>query len=78
MLLATPACSHAAAASLGTTGMVVGPLAGTNSVVLAAGSAWVAATDAPWLHLDAANQSGAGSTNVLFSYDANNGGTRTR
>jgi sugar lactone lactonase YvrE len=30
-----------------------------------------------WLHLDTANQSGTGSTNVIFSYDANPDVTRT-
>src|SRR5439155_53370 len=30
-----------------------------------------------WLHLSAANQSGTGSTNVIFSYDSNPGATRS-
>lgn len=38
---------------------------------------WTATAGAVWLHLDAANQSGTGSTNVIFSYDANPGATRT-
>jgi DNA-binding beta-propeller fold protein YncE len=66
--------------ALGTTALLVGPSAGTNSVVLAvapATGAWTATANAAWLHLDAANQSGTGSTNVVFSYDANPGGTRT-
>ena len=34
-------------------------------------------TNATWLHLSPANQSGTGSTNVIFSYDANPGATRS-
>ena len=40
-------------------------------------AAWTATINAPWLHLTTANQSGAGSTNVIFSFDANPGPTRT-
>ncbi len=39
--------------------------------------AWTATANDAWLHLDAANQSGAGSANVVFSFDANPGPTRT-
>jgi hypothetical protein len=66
--------------TLGTTALLVGPGAGTNSVVLAvtpATGTWTATTNAPWLHLSMNNQSGAGSTNVVFCYDANPGATRT-
>ena len=66
--------------ALGTTALLVGPGAGTNSVVLAvtpATAAWTATTSATWLHLNSANQSGTGSTNVVFSYDANPGATRS-
>jgi hypothetical protein len=38
---------------------------------------WTATTNATWLHLSSANQSGTGSTNVVFSYDANPGATRS-
>ena len=38
---------------------------------------WTATTNATWLHLSPANQSGTGSTNVVFSYDANPGATRS-
>ncbi len=65
--------------SLGTTARLEGPAAGIDSVVLVAIpqiGAWTAKANAPWLHLTAANQSGAGSTNVIFSYDANAGATR--
>jgi FtsP/CotA-like multicopper oxidase with cupredoxin domain/sugar lactone lactonase YvrE len=56
-----------------------GPAAGSDSAVLAnsPGSAWTATTNATWLHLSAANQSGTGNTNVIFTYDANPGATRT-
>jgi sugar lactone lactonase YvrE len=65
--------------TLGTSALLVGPSAGINSVVLALAppsGAWSATTSTPWLHLTAANQNGAGSTNVFFSYDANPGVTR--
>jgi sugar lactone lactonase YvrE len=65
---------------LGTAALWVGPSTGTNSVVLGVTpttATWVAATNSPWLHLSVANQSGIGSTNVIFSYDANPGGTRS-
>ena len=38
---------------------------------------WTATANDAWLHLSVANQSGTGSTNVVFSYDANPGATRT-
>ncbi len=65
---------------LGTTALLVGPAAGTNSVALAVtptNGTWTAATSAAWLHLSPANQSGSGSTNVIFSYDDNPGATRS-
>jgi hypothetical protein len=65
---------------LGTAELLVGPPAGSNSVVLAVGSqtnAWTAAPNAGWLHLNPANQNGIGSANVIFSYDANPGATRS-
>jgi sugar lactone lactonase YvrE len=64
---------------LGTASLVVGSAAGINSVVLGVTpptASWIATTNAPWLQLTAANQSGLGSTNVIFSYDANPGATR--
>jgi len=66
--------------SLGTTTLTVGPSAGSNTVVLGVApnfATWTAITIATWLHLSAANQSGTGSTNVVFSYDANPGPTRS-
>jgi hypothetical protein len=66
--------------SLGAATEVVGPSAGSNSVVVAVApqtTAWTATTNVLWLHLSPANQSGTGSTNVIFSYDANPGATRS-
>jgi DNA-binding beta-propeller fold protein YncE len=77
LLLLIPA---AWAQTLGTTNLLEGNLAGSDSVVLSvtpAGAAWTAATSNSWLHLSCGNQSGAGSTNVVFTLDANLGATRT-
>jgi sugar lactone lactonase YvrE len=66
--------------TLGTTSSLEGPAAGIDSVVLATIpviATWTAAANASWLHLNQANQSGTGPTNVIFSYDANPGATRT-
>jgi Putative binding domain, N-terminal/NHL repeat len=66
--------------SLGIANRVEGPAMGTDSVVLAVSpptAPWTTTADVSWLHLNAANQSGAGSTNVVFSFDANPGATRT-
>ena len=65
--------------ALGATALMEGPTAESDSVVLAASpktAMWTATTNAPWLHLSAANRSGVGSTNIIFSYDANPGATR--
>jgi len=65
--------------ALGTGSLLEGNAAGVDSVVLGVNStaaSWTAGTNASWLHLSAANQSGMGSTNVVFSYDANPGPTR--
>ena len=70
----------AAQPSLGTTAALEGPAAGSDSVVLAMANptdTWTATANDAWLHLSVANQSGVGSTNVVFSYDANPVGTRT-
>jgi len=67
----------AQAQTLGTTNRLEGPGVGSDSVVLSANTAWTATTNATWLHLSAANQSGPGSTNVVFTFDANSGATRT-
>jgi len=66
--------------ALGSAALLVGPAAGSNSVVLAVtptNGAWTATANATWLHLNSANQSGVGNTNVIFSYDANPGATRS-
>ena len=66
--------------SLATTGRLEGPTPGSDSVVLAvvpSVGAWAASANASWLHVSAGSQSGAGSANVIFSYDANPGSTRT-
>ena len=57
--------------TLGTTTRTEGPGAGSDSVLIAlaahpATNAWFATTGATWLHLGAGNQSGTGSTNVVF------------
>ena len=78
LLLLAPA-AWAQSFSLGTTNLLEGPAAGSDNVVLAvspANSPWTATTNATWLHLTADNQSGTGSTNVIFSFDANSGATR--
>lgn len=66
-----------AAARLGTATLLEGPAAGADSVVLSAVGGWTATANDPWLHLDASNAGGAGSTNVLFTFDANPDATRT-
>jgi len=66
--------------ALGTPALLVGPGAGSNSIVLGvnpATAAWIATANTNWLHLDANNQSGTGSTNIIFSYDANPSATRS-
>ncbi len=65
---------------LGFTNRVEGPSAGADSVVLGifpATNSWTAGTNSSWLHLGDGYQSGTGSTNVIFSFDANPGATRT-
>jgi hypothetical protein len=66
--------------ALGAPSLLVGPAAGSNSVVLAVTPVtvpWTAVANDSWLHLSASNQNGTGSTNVIFSYDANPGTTRS-
>ena len=62
---------------LGATRLLEGPAAGIDSVVLGLTSTdqpWTAAANTNWLHIVTA--SGVGSTNVIFTFDANIGGTR--
>jgi hypothetical protein len=66
--------------ALGTTNLLEGPTAGSDSVTLAffpeTGYRTTGVLD-PWLHLTLANQGGFGSTNIVFTFDANDGLTRT-
>jgi streptogramin lyase len=65
--------------ALGTTNLLEAPAAGIDSVLVAVnsqGASWTATANAPWLHLAAAYQSGVGSTNLIFTFDANSGATR--
>lgn len=65
--------------SLGTTSLLEGPAAGSDSVILCVNpnaATWTAMANAGWLHLAPANQNGTGSTNVIFSFDANSSATR--
>jgi len=69
-----------AAITLGTTNLIEGPVAGMDSVVLSmspVNAPWMASANVAWLHLSADNQSGSGSTNVVFSFDGNVGAPRT-
>ncbi|HEX4121551.1 MAG TPA: BACON domain-containing carbohydrate-binding protein, partial [Verrucomicrobiae bacterium] len=66
--------------SLGRTALLVGPNAGTDSVILDIypySNVWTAVANTNWLHLRSTNQSGAGSSIVIFSFDANMGPTRS-
>src|ERR1035438_1754497 len=79
LLLLTPV-AWAQTYSLGTTNLLEAPAAGSDSVVLSVtppSATWTAKTNAAWLYLSADNQSGAGSANVVFTFDANLGETRT-
>ena len=67
----------AQAQNLGTTNLLEGNAAGSDSLVLGSNGPWTATANAAWLHLGAANQSGAGNANVVFTFDANSGATRT-
>jgi DNA-binding beta-propeller fold protein YncE len=72
--------TQAATYALGATALLEGPMAGSDSVVLAVNpqtTAWTATTNATWLHLSAGNQSGTGSVKVVFSYDVNPNATRS-
>ena len=77
LLLLLPPAAWAQTYTLGTTNLLEGPAAGSDSVVLAANSTWTAVANDAWLHLTAANQSGTTSTNVIFTFDANFGATRS-
>jgi sugar lactone lactonase YvrE len=75
-----PTALYALPYALGTSTVLVGPAAGSNSVALAVSpeaGVWTAATSVPWLHLAESFQGGIGSTNVVFSFDTNPGPTRS-
>ena len=57
---------------------LVGPAAGTNSVIFADNSTvpWTATADVSWLHPAPGFASGTGSATVRFTYDANPGALR--
>jgi sugar lactone lactonase YvrE len=65
--------------TLGMSNWVTGPAAGTNSVVLTMNPAywdfWTGTNNAAWLHMPVTI--GLGSANIVFTFDANSGGTRT-
>jgi sugar lactone lactonase YvrE len=68
----------AAVYSVGTTNLLEGPAAGNDSVVLYIDppvATWTVTPNVAWLHPVQTN--GAGSTNVVFAFDANGGATRT-
>ena len=80
VISASFALTAVAQPSLGTSALLEGPGSGSDSVVLAMAyptDTWTATANDAWLHLSVANQSGTGSTNVVFSYDVNPGVTRT-
>lgn len=71
---------NATPAFLGASARWEAPAAGTDSVVLAvspASSAWTVTPNASWLHPGAGMASGTGSADVIFSFDANTGATRS-
>lgn len=79
-LVLSASLARAVTGALGTTSILVGPSAGTNSVdilVIPSTNTWTAAPNTNWLHLNSANESGTGSTNVVFTFDANPGTTRS-
>ncbi len=57
---------------------LVGPPAGTNSVILVGNSGvrWTNTVNASWLHILSGYSTGNGVATMLFSYDANPGATR--
>jgi sugar lactone lactonase YvrE len=67
--------------AVGATNLLEAPAAGRDSVVLSVRPMkdfpWVATANASWLHLSRANESGVGSTLVVFQFDGNRGPTRT-
>src|SRR5437870_5044989 len=60
--------------TLGTTLLVEGPAAGSDTDVVAGSGAWTATANAAWLHT---TSSGTGNGLATFTCDANAGGTRS-
>src|SRR5579883_678131 len=60
--------------NLGTSTLVEGPSAGSDSVILTTTDAWTATSNDSWLHTTA---SGTGNGLVTFTFDQNTGATRT-
>jgi sugar lactone lactonase YvrE len=80
VLSVTSAEAFGAVYYLGTTALLEGPTAGSNTVVLGTTintATWTNIANASWLHFTPANTNGTGPTNVVFSYDANPGATRS-
>ncbi len=66
--------------ALATASLVVGPRAGSNTVIVVSPlSPWTAnvTSGSSWLHLPPGSQNGSNSANLLFTFDANSGATRT-
>jgi len=66
--------------ALGTTSLAEGPAGRTDSIILAgvpSSDPWTATSSVPWMHLSLPQQSGFGSTILLFDFDSNSGLTRT-
>jgi sugar lactone lactonase YvrE len=64
-----------------TPGLLEGPAAGADSVILQfnppQAAPWTATANDPWLHVPAGNLYAGGNTNFAFTFDANPGPTRT-
>jgi sugar lactone lactonase YvrE len=57
--------------ALGASSTLVASTAGSGSVLLLAGGAWTASSNASWLQLSAGSTSGTGNVSIQFSYGAN-------
>ncbi|HUP03454.1 MAG TPA: BACON domain-containing carbohydrate-binding protein, partial [Bryobacteraceae bacterium] len=61
--------------ALGTNSLLVGPSAGTSSVLLKFPGAWTATSNSSFLHVASGSASGTGNALIVFTYDANAGTT---
>ncbi len=57
--------------SLESSSLLVSNAAGSGSVLLLAGGAWTASSNAPWLQIAAGSASGTGNALIQFTYTAN-------